>query len=269
MQGCGAAHRCTHRGPEHRVPRDHERAACYAWSDTPVFSVSVPDRLGRQARHRRRAEDLQRLPSYGSRRLSDCEAVTRVYRLPTWAFGAGRPEHSGAHNLGGEPRLLGTNDEAKRLRHFARRRDEREEIRRELHEWMAPTTSTTWTSKRPSRRSSPRSRPQPLSSRGESVPTRCGQRARTTVQMATLNVAGRRLLRPDGLSWRASMSVASCGCDSYFSGQAAAHCSARGSFADRPAYDAYRRLARPCLHPAVLGMEPLDDRGWAAARDAA
>ena len=30
-------------------------------------------------------------PSYGSLQLSDCEAVTRVYRLPTWAFGAGRP----------------------------------------------------------------------------------------------------------------------------------------------------------------------------------
>ena len=42
------------------------------------------------------------------------------------------------------------------------------------------------------------------------------------------------------------------------------------SFADRPAYDAHRRLIRPCLHPAVLGMEPLDDRGWGwAARDAA
>ena len=67
------------------------------------------------------------------------------------------------------------------------------------------------------------------------------------------------------------MSVASCGCDSYFSGQAAAHClRCHRSFADRPAYDAHRRLARPCLHPAVLGMEPLDDRGcgW-AARDAA
>ena len=29
-------------------------------------------------------------------------------------------------------------------------------------------------------------------------------------------------------------------------------------------------MMRPCLHPAVLGMEPLDDRGWGwAARDAA
>jgi hypothetical protein len=38
----------------------------------------------------------------------------------------------------------------------------------------------------------------------------------------------------------------------------------------RPAYDAYRRLARPCVHPAKLGMEPLDDRGWGwAAREIA
>ena len=67
------------------------------------------------------------------------------------------------------------------------------------------------------------------------------------------------------------MSVASCGCDSYFSGQAAATaCAVTLSFADRPAYDAHRRLMRPCLHPALLGMELLDDRGWGwAARDAA
>ena len=38
----------------------------------------------------------------------------------------------------------------------------------------------------------------------------------------------------------------------------------------QPAYDAHRRLMRPCLHPVVLGMEPLDNRGcgW-PARDAA
>ena len=68
------------------------------------------------------------------------------------------------------------------------------------------------------------------------------------------------------------MSVASCGCDATFAGQAACHCGKLPpvSFADRPAYDAHRRLARPCLHPAVLGMELLDDRGWGwAARDTA
>ena len=67
------------------------------------------------------------------------------------------------------------------------------------------------------------------------------------------------------------MSVASCGCDSYFNGQAACHClRCHRSFADRPAYDAHARLGRDCLHPAVLGMEPLDNRGWGwAARDAA
>jgi hypothetical protein len=42
------------------------------------------------------------------------------------------------------------------------------------------------------------------------------------------------------------------------------------SFADRPAYDAHRVMMRPCLHPRVLGMELLDDRGWGwAARYAA
>ena len=34
------------------------------------------------------------------------------------------------------------------------------------------------------------------------------------------------------------------------------------SFADRPAYDAHRRVARPCLHPTVLGMELLGNKGW-------
>ena len=60
------------------------------------------------------------------------------------------------------------------------------------------------------------------------------------------------------------MSVASCGCDATFAGRAACHClRCHLSFADRPAYDAHRRLARPCLHPTLLGMELLGDRGWA------
>ncbi|MET0995645.1 MAG: hypothetical protein ABWY20_16880 [Mycobacterium sp.] len=61
------------------------------------------------------------------------------------------------------------------------------------------------------------------------------------------------------------MSAASCGCDATFAQarRAACHCGrCHLSFAYRPAYDARRRLARPCLHPAVLGMELLDDRGW-------
>ena len=38
----------------------------------------------------------------------------------------------------------------------------------------------------------------------------------------------------------------------------------------RPAFDAHRLIARPCLHPTVLGMELLGDRGWGwAARYAA
>ena len=76
------------------------------------------------------------------------------------------------------------------------------------------------------------------------------------------------------------MSVASCGCDATFAGMAACHClrcHLRGlehdlrrlSFADRPAYNAHRRLARPCLHPAVVGMELLGDRGWGWAARAA
>jgi hypothetical protein len=68
-----------------------------------------------------------------------------------------------------------------------------------------------------------------------------------------------------------AMSIISCGCDAAFAGMAACHCGKRHlSFADRPAFDAHRRLAKPCLHPAVLGMELLGDRGrgW-AARDAA
>ena len=50
------------------------------------------------------------------------------------------------------------------------------------------------------------------------------------------------------------MSVASCGCDATFAGMAACHClKCHASFADRPAYDAHRRLARPCLHPSRAG----------------
>ena len=54
-------------------------------------------------------------------------------------------------------------------------------------------------------------------------------------------------------------------------GLAACHClKCHCSFADRPAYDAHRRLARPCLHPVVLGVELLGERGWGwAARDTA
>ena len=45
---------------------------------------------------------------------------------------------------------------------------------------------------------------------------------------------------------------ASCGCDATFAGLAACHCGkCHRSFADRPAYDAHRRLARPCLHPVA------------------
>ena len=67
------------------------------------------------------------------------------------------------------------------------------------------------------------------------------------------------------------MSVAGCGCDATFAGLAACHCGkCHRSFADRPAYDAHRRLARPCLPPVVLGMELLGDRGWGwASREVA
>jgi hypothetical protein len=59
--------------------------------------------------------------------------------------------------------------------------------------------------------------------------------------------------------------------DATFAGLAACHCGkCHRSFADRSAYDAHRRPARPCLHPVVLGMELLGDRGWGwAARDTA
>ena len=59
--------------------------------------------------------------------------------------------------------------------------------------------------------------------------------------------------------------------NSYFSGQAACHClKCHLSFADRPAYDAHRQAGTARLHPAVLGMELLGDRGWGwAARYAA
>ncbi len=67
------------------------------------------------------------------------------------------------------------------------------------------------------------------------------------------------------------MSLVSCGCDADFAGQAVCHCSkCHLSFADRPAFDAHVVIMRPCIHPALLGMEPLDNRGWGwAARDAA
>jgi hypothetical protein len=67
------------------------------------------------------------------------------------------------------------------------------------------------------------------------------------------------------------ISGVSCGCDAIFAGMAVCHCQkCHYSFADRPAYDAHRGLARPCLHPALLGMEPLGDRGWGwAAREVA
>ena len=56
-----------------------------------------------------------------------------------------------------------------------------------------------------------------------------------------------------------------CGCDATFAGMAACHClKCHLSFADRPAYDAHRRLAKPCVHPEKLklklGMELLRDR---------
>ena len=50
--------------------------------------------------------------------------------------------------------------------------------------------------------------------------------------------------------------------DAAFAGMAVAHClKCHLSFACRPAYDAHRRLARPCLHQVVLGMEVLGNRG--------
>ena len=57
------------------------------------------------------------------------------------------------------------------------------------------------------------------------------------------------------------------GCDAAFAGLAPCHGGkCHRSFADRPAYDAHRVLARPCLHPVVLGVELLGERvwGWAA-----
>ena len=67
------------------------------------------------------------------------------------------------------------------------------------------------------------------------------------------------------------MTLVSCGCDATFAGMAVCHCGkCHLSFADRPAFDAHRVPMRPCLHPAVLGIEPLDNRRWGwAARDAA
>jgi hypothetical protein len=34
------------------------------------------------------------------------------------------------------------------------------------------------------------------------------------------------------------------------------------SFADRPAYDSHRLIARPCIRPVLLGQRLLDNRGW-------
>lgn len=51
-------------------------------------------------------------------------------------IGRGKTEHNGAHDSSAGHGYWGTNDEAKRFATPARRRDEREEIRRELHDWM-------------------------------------------------------------------------------------------------------------------------------------
>lgn len=53
------------------------------------------------------------------------------------AIGRGKTEHSGAHNSSAGCGYWGTNDEAKLFATPARRRDERDQIRRELNEWMA------------------------------------------------------------------------------------------------------------------------------------
>ena len=98
------------------------------------------------------------------------------------------------------------------------------------------------------------------------IRARCEGRFGTSVLVS----ARRGELRSDGIAGERSMSV-SCGCDATFAGMAGCHClKCHLSFADRPAYDAHRRLARPFLHPTLLGMELLDDRGWGwAARDTA
>ena len=58
------------------------------------------------------------------------------------------------------------------------------------------------------------------------------------------------------------ISGVSCGCDAIFAGMAVCHCQkCHYSFADRPAYDAHRRLARPCIHPTALGMELIGNKG--------
>jgi hypothetical protein len=45
--------------------------------------------------------------------------------------------------------------------------------------------------------------------------------------------------------------------------QAAVHCDrCHRSFADRPAYDSHRLIARPCIRPVLLGQRLLDNRGW-------
>lgn len=50
-------------------------------------------------------------------------------------LGRGKTEHAGAHDSSAGHGHWGTNDEAKNFATPARRRNEREEIRRELHEW--------------------------------------------------------------------------------------------------------------------------------------
>jgi hypothetical protein len=51
-------------------------------------------------------------------------------------IGRGKTEHSGAHTSSAGDGYWGTHDEAKRFATPARRRDESEQIRRELHEWL-------------------------------------------------------------------------------------------------------------------------------------
>jgi hypothetical protein len=51
-------------------------------------------------------------------------------------IGRGKTEHAGAHDSRAGHGYWGTNDEAKEFATPARRRDEREELRRELHDWL-------------------------------------------------------------------------------------------------------------------------------------
>jgi hypothetical protein len=63
-------------------------------------------------------------------------AVVANVSLADMGIGRGKTEHSGAHNSSAASGHWGTNDEAKMFATAARRRDEREQIRRELHDWM-------------------------------------------------------------------------------------------------------------------------------------